>query len=321
MNNNHTTDDNQQADDSAPVDKNESRWLGQLMIELERSRAASRGLAVKPQDAMKSVWAAPLREQPWMAAAVVQVAYFARNDDFCTEDLPYERIAATLSAKGTPIPIDQRLDKAQQRKELRQRVWEALNLTRSLHPEWFHVNIEGELRRRRSETDGVSLESLESPAARSADGGQGGSAQPRLSRAIRRNIAARQNRSEQLADISLACGIAAGILADEVELEANRLGAGEESVRLLALQVAHDAARVIEASTTAPALAVTFGRPGSGLDAIREVARVAARRRSWTTSRCRDLERDASIELLRALELLPMNHGTPASPEARERGE
>lgn len=316
MNDKDATAINDHTDPTALGDQAEAKMLRRLFIDLERSRDASRGLAARPQDAMKSVWAAPLREQPWMAAVVIQVAYFARNDDFCTEDLPYERIAATLSKKGTPIPIDQTLGKAQQRIQIRQRVWQALDLLRSIEREWYEANIEGELHRRRTEVEDVSLESLEDPTPRADGSGDNRSAQPRLSRSIRKNPAIRLNRPEQLADISLACGIAAEILTEQIEAEVQRIGEGRESERLLVLQVGRQAALEIGAMTTAPATAVDFGRSGAGLPAVRVAARAGGRGRRWTTYRLQKLEADASAALLEAMELMPLDDETPGTEGA-----
>ncbi|TXI55311.1 MAG: hypothetical protein E6Q57_01305 [Mycobacterium sp.] len=180
-----------------------------LIIDLDRSAAAARGLAAKPQDAMQAKWSAPLREEPWRARVVVKVAYFVRTDDYCADALPYERIAEEAAVPVTPgLAPDAALARA---KEL---IWEALDLLREVRPAWYDANIAGELARRAVEVDAEAIDD-QTAAAGSAEANSSGGAPLRSPRKLVVDRGHLGDRADlRRVDLSVSFGQAARVLPD-----------------------------------------------------------------------------------------------------------
>ena len=180
-----------------------------LIIDLDRSAAAARGLAAKPQDAMQAKWSAPLREEPWHARVVVKVTYFVRTDDYCADALPYERIAEEAAVPVTPgLAPDAALAQA---KEL---IWEALDLLREVRPAWYDANIAGELARRAVEVDAEAIDD-QTAAAGSAEANSSGGAPMRSPRKLVVDRGHLGDRADlRRVDLSVSFGQAARVLQD-----------------------------------------------------------------------------------------------------------
>lgn len=128
--------------------------------DLQRRADTQHGLAARPEVAMQAKWAAPLREQPWMARVVVEVAWFVRRDDLCTEDLPYAKIADVAG-----IPLDAGRSPEERAAQIRTRIWAVLDLLADIRPEWYDANIASQLARRAAETSQVPLDDLDPDTA------------------------------------------------------------------------------------------------------------------------------------------------------------
>lgn len=306
-----SNDDEQETDDDTSPDLH--KGLKKAMVDLDRFRATQHGLVNKPQDAMKAKWATPLREQPWMTAVVVHVVYFARSNDYCADDLPYTKIAETAAAKGTPIPIDPSLAGPARMAELRRQVHRALDVLKGANEEWWEKNVEAQLRRRAAELESATLNDLEGELDEKSEEAESRSAKARLSRAIRRRGWVADTRAIQVADIAVACRIAARRLGDEAHAEGSMREA--PSHRHVSLEAARDAALELEQLTADPSSETSWDSE-SVRAVIRGAAGRAAARHGWDADEVPQLAAEAAEELLRTMEVLPEADAADDGPEA-----
>ena len=275
--------------DVAPLRGAAARNAG---IELQRSADAQRGLHAKPEDAMKKAkWAAPLREQPWMAQVVIEVAWFVRRDDPCREDLPYDKIAARAD-----VPVDDDLSPEDTAAQIRRLVWQTLDLLAEIRPDWFEANIASQLGRRAAEVTQLSLDDLETgPTV----GGGSSAAPPRRSDFVEPPVFRR-------VDLHVSLGIAAqrldAALADlgaTVPVPSDGWGAD-------VLKVAAHAARLLadQGYSTRLALAIDEAEQEVEIPAIREAAALIAPQRLRDMSTAPAFLRAATATLLNAAEVI-----------------
>lgn len=105
------------------------------VLTIRREAAVEAGMAARPERDLRTAgWAAPLRTRAWVVEVLIRVVQFARHQDPCSTDLPYDAIAAAVELpEGQPMHTS---------------VWQALGMLLQCRPNWYAANVEEPLSQR-----------------------------------------------------------------------------------------------------------------------------------------------------------------------------
>ncbi len=105
------------------------------VLTIRREAAVAAGMAARPERDLRTAgWAAPLRTHAWVVEVLIRVVQFARHQDPCRTDLPYDAIAAAVE-----LPAGQPTHTS---------VWQALRQLKQCRPKWYAANVEAPLSQR-----------------------------------------------------------------------------------------------------------------------------------------------------------------------------
>lgn len=123
------------ASDPRPARAPSTTEIRNTVLTIRREAAVQAGMAARPvRDLCTAGWAAPLRTQAWVVEVLIRVVQFARHQDPCSTDLPYDAIAAAVE-----LPVGQPTHTS---------VWQALGMLRQCRPKWYAANVEAPLSQR-----------------------------------------------------------------------------------------------------------------------------------------------------------------------------